>query len=390
MNIQHHNPSLGLSAALGAILLVMLAASTTASANESQAIAVEADASSCPTEFTDQFVDELRLRSTAQLIVSPSDSEPTQAQWTVLLSGLDQQSCQARLREADDSRPLVVSRDADRVEIASAANRMAWIIDGSGGPAAEPQPYVEEAVDPRPAISASTAIVREAMAISAGTAFAQGVVAERAVDEPTQSAPLDSGQATRHRFSAEALAGPLWIPSADTTLMLIRLKASWKPLSQLQIGVTGRLPLSTVNAQSGGVEYGYRPWSIDLTAGVIQRLSQDWTLNLSAGLRNTLSQVWARDSRTDESTRAQRQQNPVDTPVSVGSQRDSSWHDTLSKWSVVANAGASYSLFRGLTLRADGTLATSLTERTLSGDQDVVVNLGYFDLDLLLGLQWRF
>lgn len=379
METRKHNSVWRAASAAIAFMVVANVGLLTAVADEPPAIAIDYDAATCPAELTDQFVEELRLRTEAPLFATPTNEDQS-AQATMRLRETDQDSCEIRLNESDDSYSVVVANDADSVEIASGANRLAWIIDGSNGSktASRQQDDLQEQEPSE--INA---------AVSRGMAIVETAVADTSNDAITDTTPRQSSAPTRRRFNAEIMAGATSIPSAEAVFAALRAKAGWRPRPWLQLGLIGRVPLSAVRTESGGTRYSYRPWSLDLTAGYVHPIGPDLQWNISGGLRATISQISATEL-TNPGRDQRGEEHSVDTPATVGSERDSSWRDTLARWSAVMTVGASYSVLDGLALRLDATAAMSPSRRRLHDEQRLIVDLGHFDLDLLLGLQWRF
>ncbi len=372
-------------------------------AEDATEVVVDHDRATCSAELTGQLVDELRLRTSAKVLSLPPDSEERD-EWTITLNAADDESCEIRLERDEDASSFVLARDAEQLEIASIATRLAWIIDGVRPPEAMPQPEAgsepieQEPIEQEPVEQEPV----EQEPVEQEPVEQEPVEQELVAQEPSEPASADiSGELSTDadRSSApvvtmKAVAGAMWIPSAGAGLKLVRVGAGWKPWSRVKLGLVGRLPIDAAQAEVQGVRFSYRPWSADLTAAYARRFSAGWSLTAGGGARWTVAELWAEE--ISGGVTGDRLPGAAGT---VTGEPDTASQNALSPWSVVASAGAGYSFTPMFAVRVDATAAASLADRKVRdsrevvGDREVeriVMDLGRFEFDVLLGLELGF
>lgn len=377
------------------LLFTGLAWPSQVGANEIPSVVVDMDSASCSDELTEDFVRELELRTSAQLR-SPYEAADDIA-YHLTLTSADEFSCEVRLQNSSDTWALDVDRDANRPEIASVANRMAWILDGTHMP--EPDTPVPDTA------------VEEALS---------GVEIEPA-DPPAAQ-----------KFSVDATGGAMWIPAADAAVPLARVQASWMPRSNLRLGLNGRLPMRALAVTRDGVTHTYRPWAVSLTAGYARQIGDRWSLGADAGIQRTIPHLAATSPvESTDDTQTESTQDPQDPntdqqsgvagnyahitddyredenyessgdvrhddearderPGVVTNNPDSSLPEALVSWAAVTHASLHYSVTPDLALRLDTGVAVSPGERYIQDEQGTIMNLGRLEFDMLLGLDLRF
>ncbi|MFW6057433.1 MAG: hypothetical protein ACOC9W_01115 [Persicimonas sp.] len=359
---------------------------------------MDRDRATCSAELSDQLVDELRLRTSAQVLSLPPDSEERD-EWTITLNAADDESCEISLEQAEDASSFVVAPDADQLEVASFATRLAWIIDGVRPPEAMPQPEAEsEPVEQEPVEQEPV----EQESVEQESVEQEPIEQELVVQEPSEPASADiSGEISAGADASsapvvtlEAVAGAMWIPSADAGLKLVRVGAGWKPWSRVKLGLVGRLPVDAAQSEVQGVRFSYRPWSAELTAAYARRFSAGWSFTAGGGARWTVAEVWAQE--VSGGVIGDRLPGAAGT---LTGEPDTASQNALSPWSLVASAGAGYSFNPMLAVRLDATAAASLADRKVRdsrevvGDREIeriVMDLGRFEFDMLLGLELGF
>lgn len=358
-----------------------------AAADDSPAVMVKTESENCRGELSDEFIRELQFRTSAKF-TSPNEDVGDLSYVLTLESG-DDESCEVRLENSDDGWVLVVDKDATRPQIASAANRVAWILDGTEVP--------------EPDISAS-----------------QSTLQEVSVEDVSQG----SEEAVMRHFAADATGGALWIPAAEGAVPVARVRTSWTPRTNFRLGLTGRIPMRPLIVSGDEVIHTYRPWAISLKAGHVRQLSEQWSLDVGGGVRKVIPDVsttftatstdeaepsndvpqqqspdngtgfsddWREDEERessgdvrhdDEAREARRGQ--------ASSDPDSSTPEALWSWAAVTYGSLRYAFAPDLALRLDAGLAISPTHRTIEDERSVIMNLGRMEVDIMLGLDVRF
>ena len=347
---------------------VWLVGSPVVAAERPPVVLVEHEQANCSQEFGQALLDELRMRTAAQLVFESAEADGT-AEWTLALSAYGAQSCHIRLQGDEEVKAFMLAQDAERLEIAAVATRLAWIIDGV--------PVPEDAATMQTVSQTTESSVSPRVSTSSDATSSDAKVSEQM--------PSGVHGAAHAHVLVEATAGAMWIPSAAAGLTLVRVGASWQPWSWLRVGLVGRLPLGTVQEDVVGTRYSYRPWSADLLASYVHRLSQGWSLSAGLGGRYTMSEITAA-----EVYRGVAGDVLAGTPARVTGQPDSPAENALSPWSAVASAGASWAPINRLAVNLDTSAAMSLADRKVRDDQRVIMDLGRFEFDMLLGLELRF
>ncbi len=358
-----------------------------ATAGDNSTLVVQTESADCSEDLAEDFVRELDLRTSAKIVSSNGADEDASYRLT-LHSGADG-SCEIRLGNSQDRWTLVIAGDANRPQIASTANRVAWILDGT---------YVPEPDPP-------------------------------AVEEPIEFTPTtDEGESVdeaRHRnFSVDATGGALWIPAAQNTAPLARMRATWMPRQNLRFGLTGRLPMRPFVTARDDVTLSYRPLAFNLTAGYARQIDHRWSLRTDVGVQRTIPHLRATSASTsiddsqsvDPESQRRSPQNRLDAsedwredqdqqasddvrhddevrderPGLVSADSDSSTPQVLLSWAAVAHTSVRYAVTPDLALRLDAGIAVSPTHRRIEDEQAVLMDLGRLELDLLLGLDLRF
>ncbi len=404
----------------------------------------------CTADFSSRIIRELNLRSSAQLLSSSTDAKEEEA-WELTLERGEGNSCEIRLQRADKSASFVLTEDADELEIVSIATRMAWIIDGiDRSPSAHPLEYP---VEQEPHAATQEAVIDDEAEADAETEEVSlngespvsdeppedqlrtlslaSLPAESAAESNPSTPTIDEGPAPAQtswvrNFSVEAVGGAMWLPSADINLMMVRTQLNWQPWSNVSFGLAGRLPIGSTTWESGGMQYGYHAWSLDLLTTYSRQISRRWGFAAGGGIRRTVSTISAFELSSPQEDTTQPNNNAQGQPESEGASEDfqqqnhsdaavddsfrqddpdraappqprvtpdESEHpvqQALTPWSVVATARGNYFLTQHLAVGLEATVATSLTERTIRDDQRVLMDLGRLEVDLLLGLELRF
>lgn len=329
-----------------------------------QEVFVDRDAEACTSGLTEAIFEELTIRTEAEL----SDVAEAQVEddWELTLRPLNAGRCELLLGDGDRVHRFTLDVEADRLEIASVATRMAWIIDGK--PAEEPTE--KPAIDPV-AIQPERSPEGSSVDVSTGTSTSPNTQPDDSRGRPV--------------VGLDASGGALWLPAPNAAISLVRTGAKFRPWRTLQFALLGRLPLNSATTNTGGTQLSYRPWSVDLTAAWIPRLSRAWTLTMGAGARRTFAQLNIRESSTGMAGEVLQQ-----TPARVTGDSDSPVDAALSPWAVVGTAGISHALARMVAIRFDATAAVALANRRIRDDQRVLMNLGRVEMDATLGLEVRF
>ncbi len=415
---------------LSLALSVGLQFQSAAHAESSPAVVVETP-STCSEEFSAQLVKELRIRTAAHVLFASNELD-NPVQWRLAIERADDTSCAVRLEGADDTNSFVTTSDADQVQIAAVANRLAWIIDEPPDGTTSPTNGSDEG--------------------TSNTSVPEGIALGERGNQ--QRIELDEGgqRLRRDAFSLETIGGAMWIQSTGASLGLARIGARWQPRSRLSFHAMGRLPLSTARDNSGGYQFQYRPWALGLATTFSQRLSSRFTLRVGGGARWTTFQIQStplstqqsqaltpnntegvnesaghnaaagqNSAETQNSTTTQntspdqanhttrddaedisseqaqdppvttRERNPEAEPQArMTGRADTTLQNTLVPWSVTAMVGTSYRLNDSLSLRLDIGAALHLAHRQIRDDQRVVMDLGRLDVDAMAGFELRF
>ncbi len=453
-------------AALMSVFIVCssaLAGPADALADDGQPVRVDDEAATCSSEFTSLFVRELGLRISAELQLSTANGSGP-SHWELTLSAVEDDSCEIRLRDSNSSTSFVLGQDSDRLEIASTVTRLAWIIDGIPEPPLQPEVVEEEVVEEE--------VVEEEVVAEEVEALETMEEIDANLDEPaaiemqmraeTQpesqsleqlqglSLELDSARETAPDGSTglvdlvevhsppsillEARGGPMWIPSSNATLMIVRAQTSWQPSPRIKFDLAGRLPTGSAFIETHQHQFSYQPWSGDLTASFKHQISDKWSIQGGGGARWTWAKITAGDRTQDsltntngteptentnegsnggadpgidtdpnrteaerteaeraEANRAESRDSRFDEPPRriIGGPGISA-HNALSSWSMVARTGVSYSLNRTFALGLDLSGAASVVKREIYENQRVILDLGRLEFALLLGLEARF
>lgn len=376
-----------------------------AEAEEAPAVVVQEATEACPDRFSEDFLEELKLRTSAELIW---EEQPDDEAAGLTMATLNERACELRLEESDESSALVVPADADRLEIASAATRLAWMIDGHDGPAPEP---IDEPTgnDDAPGWQEATVAARDA-----------GDTGRR-VAEVADGWSVSPAGPSRLGISTDLIGGALWLPAAGGGLPTTRLAVGWQAGSNVELEVSGRLPMIAIEARQSGLDYRYRPWAVDATAGWTGSVGDEWSLGVDAGLRRTFSALstsgeFTGEQQTDEdgtggdqtdgtgnreeADRAEDDRAVTDTDPRVEppdeqddgrvtGDPETTVRDALSAWSVVVGGSVHYSVIGRLSIGLEAGLGVSPTERKVRGPGGVVMDLGRYEFETLLGLKLR-
>lgn len=369
---------------LAMLVLTALIWPSSTTADEIPKVVVDTDASSCSEEVTEQLLGELQLRtSTKMLSPTEADGEPHRLS---LRSADDQSRCEMRLKNDEKHWTLTVDKDATRPQIASTANRMAWILDGIDVPA--PDSAVED---------------------------------DRRIDDPVDSThpQATTDEPSKRLFSLDAVGGAMWIPAAQEVVPMTRVRTSWSPRSKLRFGLTGRLPVRPLVASDEQTTHSYRPWAVNITAGYDRELRERWSLRADGGLQRTFPSLntysstdstddppstqltsegnhrqnsadASEDWREDDNHGHQNDEAPDEPPGQLTNTRDASTPEALVPWAAVTHASLRYALTRDVALHLDTGFAISVSERQIRDETGVVIPLGRLEIDLLVGLDLRF
>lgn len=412
--------SLRRASILAAVLVSTLGGHHLAQAEQLPSVVIGEPDAQCSEEFTAQLVEELRVRTGATIDFASvvSDHDVT---WRLAVATKDDTSCEVRIENAEDSRSFITAKNAEPIEIASVANRLAWIIDeppdqASSSPANSADQPSEEASD------------------IAGLEMEDLTFSLAGSDETTTWSRSDE-------FSLQTIGGALWLPSMESTLMLARVGGRWQPKSHLGFELLGRIPLGVATSDVESFRFHYRPWAIGLATTYNRPLSSQWSLRAGTGVRWTHFEVSASalsanqqqaltpntsddaaqnasEGHVDDAARNDGQeastnyaQDPSNQPAQGGSanqaqegaeptppvpqarvtgQTDSTLYNALSPWAFKATVGVGYGLRENVALRMDVTGATSLARRQIRDNQGVIMSLGRFELDVLAGVEWSF
>ena len=412
------------------VILTAMLCSSSATAEELPPVTVDTDSTTCSQNLAEQFVKELQLRTSAELLDASGADDNGASRLTLDTNG--EETCEIRLDEDGDIWALYVDQDAGRTGIAAAATRLAWILDGVEMPESDSDKVLtpEETArrdDEVARLESDGGSAAQQVAATAGglstTSAAQHVIeiaeglSTTATELPAASSPL---------FSTDVTAGAMWLPSAEAVMPIARLQTSWKPTQRLRFGLTGRLPLQPLTTTRGDTTHSYRPWAVELTAGYARKLGERWSMRADGGVRKTFSSITAieqirhdadepGDTQSDDES-----QNPDEPsegsghlsenwreddqysdemrdgdqrrvpPGQITSTSESSVISALMPWAAVVHGSVRYSLTRHLAVRADTGVAVSVADRQIRDEYGVLRDLGRFDVDLLVGIEARF
>lgn len=359
------------------VLLTGLLWATPATAEQSP-VMVDTEETKCSEQLVDAFAEELRLRSSARVISQRERSEGERTR-SLVVETVDDDTCQVRLEGAENSLPI--ARDADTVEIASVATRVAWIIDGEDISAQESNAD-ELNFDSGEQLERLRRVTEQ----MGGMIGAQVVDAAGGMspDQPPPAAPqADLG----------VVAGPMWLPSMSTAVGLLRVRAGWQPWENVRFGLVGRLPTGALEAHAGGYDYRYRPWAIDLTAGYLHDMGRNWSVGLDGGVRVGMPVLSVSETTTavenDDAAERAPTQTPDIGPGSDAAETESPVNHAPMSVAFAANTAVSYAVFAPLAVRLDTGVAVSVTDRRIADDSREVMDPGFVELELLLGLELR-
>ena len=395
-------------------------------AQEPPRVVLESGETPCSPLTLEQLVKELRLRTSIPL-QEQGDTAVAMDSWVMSVEASEAESCTINLRGARLERGLsfVLEGDAERVEIASLATRLAWIIEEPELAAAQFSPQTPDGVV-EDDISEDFDVEME------------GEVAPLAltIDQRRSSRPTsEHGTDPTERFSVDAIGGAMWIPAARTSVAMTGGAASWHPHHRVGVTFSGRLPLGDAQSDAGGYRFVYKPRAMEATVSLHQSLSSRWTLAVGGGGRWTHYRVTAErldepdggggsmesaannagsgattntaggtstnpgtgstpegqsGSATDSGTATDPAVDPNTEPRATRvDQRGSDLYNGLSPLSAVVTAGAGFRLNRFMGLRLDFAAARSLAPRTIHDQERIIMDLGRWELDLLLGLEFR-
>lgn len=365
-----------IAAGLVVLALCWTAGPASGWANEEPAVVIESETTSCPDGLTSEFLDELRLRTSSEIVSQPLGAT-ADAMHTLTFRSVTDTWCEVEVQNGGEETTLVVGQNAQQIDIASAATRVAWILDGdTTGESHVFDPGVSEEEQRQYA-----AVITERDADRTGGRVARtagGLTSN--VEIPRD--PL---------FSADAVGGLMWVPSAGGMVPVARIRGSWNPRPRFRLGVGGRLPMGVVAARDGGVQHRYRPWSMEATAGLIQPVTDRIAVEFDGGIRLTVPSMSTRDVSPHPSQQQRLDEAPVEeTPGPMIAESNVSTDERPASWSILANAAISYPSDAPFGVRLDVGAAYSPSDRGLYDDQRAVLDLGRTEFDLLMGFQWRF
>ncbi len=405
----------GLGGTMAGLAVVFL--SVMAGAEEGPVrVVVDDERMSCSPEVGSLVMEEMRLRTSAEVGVTSKGDPAGEVAWRVSLTTVDG-GCEVRLIEGEGDRsvPFVVKDQVDRLEIATVVNRVVWILDGG------PVQGVGQEWDEAPEAEQPAAL-------------------EFVVDRRRREAPIgeepdgpglieDSPAVAPPRFRAQAEGGALWIPEIGSAIPLVQGGLGWSPWPFLEFGAAVQVPGGSAEIASPQKVLTYRPWSTQLTSRVGFSLGDRWRIHALGGARWTWSTLSAVDlvgggndqaegqvleaqategqatevggesrdraetgsavSGTDPSG-VEPATDPEGRPRRVAGGPGPTAPNALSSWSAVSSLGVEVALTRHFALGWNVSGAFSLADRRVVEGERVILDLGRVEVGALMGLTARF
>lgn len=351
-------------------------------------------ADECSSEFREQLQKELELRTSRPIVENDVEQSPDldeEQGWTISFKLREDSICEVSVAKATLEQSFELLSGADLLEISSLATRIAWIIEGT---------IVEEPIDDEPLetdlgpVLEEEALIEEAVLVEVDVEEIEETPSLLAA-EVVPSIPPETERHREPRWSLDVTAGMMWFPSASQTLGFSRIALGWQPWRRWKLLLNARLPLESVDVESRGFLYSYQPWSLHLGAAFLQPLGQSWQLGLTSGLRASAVRLSVEESISGGSN------SPPGTPapfepelpnqgLRFTGESETSLTNNLAHGAFVLSASISRNVFGSLAVYAETSAAISPGQRYVREGNRMIIELGFIDVDAVLGMELRF